>query len=1398
MNLFDTLSRFDWIAGLEFAGDVAVALWAQSALLLLAALVWRAVVREPAARVWIARGTLGGLALLPVLLLAPGWPRWEFARWEGEPVEPTPVVNRAVDEGLSTEPVRRTSSPSVPEDRDGPEVHRTTSDSSPTVVDSESLDLPVPALPQEFLLKTAKEPRATLPDPEPLAVPSITPPAPGVAGVGAALGETPEINARPSLRGFPSVQPRPPVVLAQPKIVSTWNRSHVIGGAWLVLGACVSVWLLAGWCVVWLRVWRSRVAGETLQRDLREVAGGCRVPRLRLGRFWRMPGAVGWWRPVIVLPETADLDGEASGAMLSPSAVRGAIAHELAHIRAGDLWLMALERALLPLYVAQPALWLLRKRLRDDQELLADARAAAGDRVGYAESLLEWVKASGAVRRSRDWRMPLLHGVSMSESSGSLARRMEMLLDPNKSVQPRASRRWVWLVLLGAVGGVGGIAAIETVNSGKLGQARNWLADRLATPGHTTPTSVVYVDSSDGRASEAAPRIVRVVTDDLVGLTQVEPNGSKQDDLSFVQEPLASGVQSFNSIPVGSKDPISQAPRRWLLRCVIGSINEDQVEHATGRQKGLLPGMESRTLPRTLPRGDGPFLTDELVTPKGSDESTAELRETWLTASEVQLRLDLAKEAGLVKVLAEPTLVAETGKPASFHAGGELPVVQVRERINGRTAPANISMERFGLSLELTPVLKAEPQKGLFRHVRSFRVRISQSELTRPEDAQAPVIDRRTLELTTSEWSPGRGVILVEQELNPPALDLSRWPDKAVGEGTEAPSTPKRPERTFAVILAELADPATPVFDPLAAPPAPAATTVPPTDPVADLNLELPSVTPPPRIPQPTPPAPSVPVAGGNELPSAADPLVAPTVPVAANPLDPNVTTLVIPGQPVPADTTPAAPKTHTIVQVELLHLDIAKRVASSGGPIVPKHLDQQLEDFGAKLEARMTQPISGEKLHVAVKMHQRELARLRSLLETPPPAGTGGPDARMPWITTVDRYRFVAEPGRRRLAATEWGIPTKNGWSMLIEATATATRGIQSDGAEGVTHFDIDARMASFDLVEAEMRQPDLETMRIVRHRLKQPDLARFQVRIAPREVAAFTYIDAETRSPLVAIVSCSVSDRLPDWADPNQNKADTDNSYHPDHPRWCPGKAGTTVEPAEVTMKGTGVNSDAGLTGNVTLTPAAPTALEPDKPAPTVAPGTVQAVALQELKFRAAAVKLGAAYRDLEHKQKLKDKGVITTLEYESALTTCKLAEIEAETEQLLLQSVKSDAAARLKALQEKEQAAADKVALSEKEHQRVKTLHEQGLASQADVEIKARESEAARVIHRQYRDALEALQPKPAADADGVKSDSPPPAAKPDPATETPPPLSSPEPPAPPAQEPTTTEPTPDPTR
>jgi beta-lactamase regulating signal transducer with metallopeptidase domain len=208
------------------------------------------------------------------------------------------------------------------------------------------------------------------------------------------------------------------------------------------LGALLSLlWLLIGAAQV-VRLRRStQAAGSSLHELLLRVAEDPnRLPDLRLSASIAQPVALGLFRPTIIFPE-AFVSGE------SESRLESALAHELAHIRNGDLWLLGTLRLLLPLLFGHPLYWWLRHCVRLDQELIADAAAARGDRFQYAQALLKWSQAA-ASRTSA-----FAGAVALWERPSLLARRIVVLLDRDSRVDVNCPMRWRWVIQ-------GGTAAI--------------------------------------------------------------------------------------------------------------------------------------------------------------------------------------------------------------------------------------------------------------------------------------------------------------------------------------------------------------------------------------------------------------------------------------------------------------------------------------------------------------------------------------------------------------------------------------------------------------------------------------------------------------------------------------------------------------------------------------------------------------------------------------------------------------------------------------------------------------------------------------------------------------------------------------------------------------------------
>ncbi|WP_442485648.1 carboxypeptidase regulatory-like domain-containing protein [Aeoliella sp. SH292] len=200
----------------------------------------------------------------------------------------------------------------------------------------------------------------------------------------------------------------------------------------LVLGSTAALlWLLLGAWQTHRLVGASVPAPPEMERLLAALAGDDgALPRLRLSSQVGTAVALGLRRPTILLPEVyTNHDG---------LAVRSMLAHELAHLRHGDLWMVATLRCFMIVLWAHPLYWLLRRRVRLDQEMLADAAAAdLTSRTDYAKQLVGWARELHA------HKLPTLAGaVGLWETRSQLRRRIAVLLDERMTVLQNCSRGW--------------------------------------------------------------------------------------------------------------------------------------------------------------------------------------------------------------------------------------------------------------------------------------------------------------------------------------------------------------------------------------------------------------------------------------------------------------------------------------------------------------------------------------------------------------------------------------------------------------------------------------------------------------------------------------------------------------------------------------------------------------------------------------------------------------------------------------------------------------------------------------------------------------------------------------------------------------------------------------------
>jgi beta-lactamase regulating signal transducer with metallopeptidase domain len=245
-----------------------------------------------------------------------------------------------------------------------------------------------------------------------------------------------------------------PETFPRPGIVSTGVRSGSNAGAFSIhavwagvdalLPAIVVVWL-AGVAVLMVRmaggVWQvHRLQVRSLAADASRWQTAAQRMASRLGLRMPVhvvesvlvdaPAAVGWLRPVILLPIAAL-------ANLTPSQVEAILAHELIHIRRHDYLINMAQTMAETLLFFHPGVWWVSGQIRVEREHCCDDAVVqvCGDPVNYAAALAEletW--------RSRGTTLAL------AATDGSLTGRVHRVL---RVPMGHEARSLSWVVTLG-------------------------------------------------------------------------------------------------------------------------------------------------------------------------------------------------------------------------------------------------------------------------------------------------------------------------------------------------------------------------------------------------------------------------------------------------------------------------------------------------------------------------------------------------------------------------------------------------------------------------------------------------------------------------------------------------------------------------------------------------------------------------------------------------------------------------------------------------------------------------------------------------------------------------------------------------------------------------------------
>jgi beta-lactamase regulating signal transducer with metallopeptidase domain/beta-lactamase class D len=160
----------------------------------------------------------------------------------------------------------------------------------------------------------------------------------------------------------------------------------------------------------------TKPVAESWQRRLQEISRQLQVTkpvRLLESTLVQVPAAIGWLRPVILVP-AATLTG------LTREHLEAVLAHELAHIRRHDYLVNLLQTIAETLLFYHPAVWWVSRQIRLEREHVCDDLA-----VGVCPDALVYARALTKLERLRS-KEPRL---AVAATGGELRRRIMRLIE---------------------------------------------------------------------------------------------------------------------------------------------------------------------------------------------------------------------------------------------------------------------------------------------------------------------------------------------------------------------------------------------------------------------------------------------------------------------------------------------------------------------------------------------------------------------------------------------------------------------------------------------------------------------------------------------------------------------------------------------------------------------------------------------------------------------------------------------------------------------------------------------------------------------------------------------------------------------------------------------------------
>jgi beta-lactamase regulating signal transducer with metallopeptidase domain len=198
----------------------------------------------------------------------------------------------------------------------------------------------------------------------------------------------------------------------------------------------------------------------------------------------RVPAALGFWKPMIVLPAWTLRE-------LPAGELNAILLHEFAHLRRWDDWTNLLQKIVRAVFFFHPAVWWIERRLSLEREMACDdaVLAQTGNPRGYAQCLIALLEKSFARR-----------GLQMAQATVDRTRealtRVARILD-----HQRPSTTRVWKPALGLVGAFSAICLIALPHTPQL----------VAVETRITPTNTTFAHAAGRQVAFHSAMVIPAV-----------------------------------------------------------------------------------------------------------------------------------------------------------------------------------------------------------------------------------------------------------------------------------------------------------------------------------------------------------------------------------------------------------------------------------------------------------------------------------------------------------------------------------------------------------------------------------------------------------------------------------------------------------------------------------------------------------------------------------------------------------------------------------------------------------------------------------------------------------------------------------------------------------------------